>query len=170
MGIVWDFHCNGSFHRLPFLSFWFFPLPGQRIPFQDRPGSPMVGRPGPQDVVCFAGFCLLARRRGFCRFSNGRRNRYDSFPVSMMWARSVIRSSNALHSRTLGKHLGPFREGQIRCQDHRGPLGPVRDDLEEQFGAHVRHRDVADCVNGDQFVSEPTGPELGGTGCCAGLR
>ena len=37
----------------------------------------------------------------FCLFTV-RRNRYDSVPVSKMCARSVIRSSRALHSRAFG--------------------------------------------------------------------
>ena len=62
-----------------------------------------------------------------------------------------------LAQANIGKHLSPFRKGQIRCQDHRGALGSVRDDLKEQFGSEVRHRDVAYFVNGNQFVSEPSG-------------
>src|SRR5450631_3038015 len=49
----------------------------------------------------------------FCRTSRVLRKRYDSAPVSMMCARSVIRSSNALHSLGLGNTVTHSEEGRL---------------------------------------------------------
>lgn len=49
----------------------------------------------------------------FCLPSNVRRKRYDSAPVSMMWARSVTRSSSALHSRAFGNTCVHSEKGKF---------------------------------------------------------
>ena len=92
---------SAIFHRSPFLSFWFF-LFWETIPFPDRPSLSIAGRPGPQYVGLVAGFAFPTRSCDFCLFLNVLRNRQEPVPVSMRWARSVIRTSNALHSRMLG--------------------------------------------------------------------
>ena len=52
-------------------------------------------------------------RQRFFLPSMVRRNRNDSVPVSMMWARSVIRSSNALHSRGFGNTVVHSENGKF---------------------------------------------------------
>ncbi len=76
-------------------------------------------------------------------------------PFSMMWARSVIRSSNALHKR-VRKHLRPLRERQIRGHDQAGAFGPFGDDLEQQLGADLGQRHVADFIERDYVVAYPS--------------
>jgi hypothetical protein len=60
-----------------------------------------------------------ARRPVFQRFflpSTVRRNRNDSVPVSMMCARSVIRSSRALQSRGFGNTVVHSENGKFNAE------------------------------------------------------
>src|SRR3990172_7050946 len=62
----------------------------------------MIGN-GPPLHACRACAGLALQNHPFpFRLSSVRRKRYDSVPVSMMCARSVIRSKSALHKRALG--------------------------------------------------------------------
>lgn len=54
-------------------------------------------------------------------------------------------------------HLRPFREGQVRRENHRRLLRSFRDYLEQKLGSYIRHRNVTDLINGDQVVSRPSG-------------
>ena len=81
--------------------------------------------------------------------------------MSMMCARSVMRSRTALHSRAFGITWVHSENGKIRRQDQRRALGPVGDDLKQQLGADVGERDVADLVNGDQVIPRPAGEHAG---------
>jgi hypothetical protein len=49
----------------------------------------------------------------FLLLSSVRRKRKDSVPVSMMWARSVIRSSSALQSRGFGNTVVHSENGKL---------------------------------------------------------
>jgi hypothetical protein len=57
----------------------------------------------------------------------------------------------------IAKDLSPFRKRQIRGHDDRGSFRAIGDNLEEQFGANVGKRNVADFINGNQFIAEPSG-------------
>jgi len=93
-----------------------------------------------------------------------RRNRNDSVPVSMMWARFVIRSNRAFTQSGIGKHRGPFGERQVGRYDNRRPLGPLRDHLGVEFfcatavGADIRLNEL-DNMHNAEFISIGTWKE-----------
>ena len=56
----------------------------------------------------------------------------------------------------VGEDLGPLREGQVGGHDDGGllgPLGPLGDHLEEQFGSDFGKRDIAEFIDDDQFYT-----------------
>ena len=59
----------------------------------------------------------------------------------------------------VGDDLGPLGERQIGGQDHGRLLGPFGDHLEQELGADLGERDVADLVDGDQVVARPAGQD-----------
>ena len=59
----------------------------------------------------FVAVDIAAQR--FLLLSSVRRKRKDSVPVSMMWARSVIRSSSALQSRGFGNTVVHSENGKF---------------------------------------------------------
>jgi hypothetical protein len=62
----------------------------------------------------------------FCLPSIVLQNRYDSVPVSMMCARSVMRSSNALHNRGFGNTCVHSENGRFNAE-FRFMLSPASD-------------------------------------------
>jgi hypothetical protein len=73
----------------------------------------------------------------------------------MMCARSVTRSSSALHSRGFGNTCIHSENGRFSLQNHGRLLRPLGDHLEQQFGSHFGQRHISDFGHGDQLVSQP---------------
>ena len=152
-----DFHQQ---RRLPQVSVFF--LSGKN----SFPGSPRIddrGSAGPSGRGFFRGFLLPGPMPRFLPFLQG-----TPEPVGLDSRLDDVGAicdpvQQRLAQPDVGKHLGPLRKGQIRGQDHRRPLGAIRDDLEKQFGTQICQRHVADFVDRDQFVPEPpsqSAPEL----------
>jgi hypothetical protein len=55
--------------------------------------------------------------------------------------------------------LGPLGEREVGGQDHGGFLSALGDHLEQELGADLGERDVADLVDGDQVVARPAGQD-----------
>ncbi len=53
------------------------------------------------------------------------------------------------------KHHGPFREGQVCCYDHSGPLRTTGYHRKEQFGCRFRYCYIAHLVDHNEFVACP---------------
>src|SRR6516162_946947 len=106
-----------SFHRPPF-SFFFAPFfflcacpqfstekYHARVAYEQR--SP------PRLTYYIPGFCPFLHPLPPFFFSSVLRKRYDSVPVSMMWAWSVSRSSIALHNRAFGNMVVHSENGKF---------------------------------------------------------
>ncbi len=57
----------------------------------------------------------------------------------------------------VGNHLCPFRERQVRCEDHSGSFRPLGNDLEQKLSSHFSQRNIAHFVDCDQIVTAPAG-------------
>lgn len=86
-----------------------------------------------------------------------------------MWARSVIQSSNALHSRALGMTCVHSENGRFVVSATAGLFRSLGHDLEQELGADLGHRHITDFVNGDQIVATPA-PSLFAVAVCVWLR
>ena len=100
---------------------------------------------------------ILTMRPGPVLTSEGRVHtiRPHSVPVSMMVARSVMRSISALHRLGVGNHRGPFGERQIGGDDYGRLLGAFGDNLEQKLGAHLGQWHVSHLIERDQIVTGP---------------
>jgi len=73
----------------------------------------------------------------------------------MMWARSVKRSSIALHSRALGILVGHSENGKLVVTIIAACSARPAIYLEEQLRRSVRHNNVAKLVQDDKVVAHP---------------
>ena len=74
----------------------------------------------------------------------------------MMWARSVIRSSSALHRRALGITWVHSEKGRLvgRITTARSARSAIT--WNKNSAPHLGQRDVADLVDRDQVITAPT--------------
>jgi len=97
-------------------------------------------------LVCFGSFLLLL----------GSSAETIRFGASL---KNVSTVGDAIEKRfakpRIRNHLRPFRERQIRRENHGCFLSSLGHDLEQKLRADFRQRHVADFVDGDQIVSAP---------------
>ena len=73
----------------------------------------------------------------------------------MMCARSVIRSSKALHSRALGTTWVHSEKGRLVVRDHRCLFGPLGDYLKQELGTNFGQWYIADFIKRNQVITSP---------------
>lgn len=106
----------------------------------------------------FTGSSLLSSAVPECGGIDTTPNRFPR-----MCARSVMRSSNALHKRAFGMTCVPSENGRFVVKTTAVRSGRFGDHLEQELATHLCQRHVPDFVDCNHIVAAPTGehaPEL----------